>query len=83
MLANRRAVRPDGQHYRNSRRQRVARAFRQGGSQSSVPAALLLLSVAGGLIYLGIRLGGWSLAFCIAGAIAALLLLGVVIIFKS
>ena len=76
MLANRRAVRPDGKHYRTSRRQRVERAYRLGGTGGTSPAILVLLGIAGGLIYLGVHLGGlWTRMLCFGGAVVAMLLI--------
>ena len=84
MLANRRAVRPDGKHYRTSRRRRALRAYRNSGDEGLPLIIYVLVGVAVGLIYLGFHLGGmWTRLLCFVGAVIALVLIIPALIIKK
>ena len=61
MQTTRRAVRPDGQYYRESRRQRLMRSIGGGSARASRDSVAIAL-VAGGilLVYWGWHGGRWA-----------------------
>ena len=70
MQANRRAIRPDGQYYRQTRRQRMSRSFARGGVGGGAILVVLLL-MSGGLAWWGWHGGLWQRTVGLGGAAVA------------
>ena len=82
MQANRRAVRPDGQYYRQTRRQRMAKPFAAPGTGGGALFMTLLL-VGGLLAFVGFQGGLWHRVLGFGGAGTALLVASVLLIINK
>lgn len=79
MQTTRRAVRPDGQYYRNSRRQRLVRSLSEGVESRGVGGAWMILGGIGvALLLCGWRSSGWIRLAAFGAAIVSLLLLAAI-----